>query len=58
MVKNYYIHHVTLFKSVISDVQMLEIINTSSKFSENHKKRIKTEIFKLENLMTTLEINK
>lgn len=29
---------------MVSDVQMVEIINTISKFSENHEKRIKKDI--------------
>lgn len=37
MVKNDYIHEAKLFKSVISEVQMVEIINTIGKFSENHE---------------------
>lgn len=41
MVKNDYIHNIKLFKSPVSGVQMLEIINTSSKFSENHEKKNK-----------------
>lgn len=59
MVKNDYIHEAKLFKSVISEVQMVEIINTIGKFSENHEKKIK-EIFELQNLNNTrtLEINK
>lgn len=36
---NDYIQEAKLFELVVSDVQMVEIINTISKFSENHEKK-------------------